>query len=63
MKLTRRFPNWAADHSCSDYVFFTSYIQPPPKEGEGLWSDKEEMEKQNGTHTLIMRSSASAKWL
>lgn len=28
---------------CSDYVFFYSYIQVEPKEGQGLWSDAEEM--------------------
>jgi hypothetical protein len=26
-----------------DYVFFFSYIQVPPKEGGGLWSDAEEV--------------------
>jgi hypothetical protein len=33
---------------CRDYIFFASYIQPPPKEGEGLWSDSNEMERLNG---------------
>lgn len=32
----------------ADYIFFTSYIQPPPKEGQGLWSDEKQMEEQNG---------------
>ena len=31
----------------SDYVFFSSYVQPPPLEGQGLWSDVEETTKQN----------------
>jgi nucleoside-diphosphate-sugar epimerase len=31
----------------ADYVFFAAYIQPPPKPGQGLWSDAEEMEKVN----------------
>ncbi|KAL7941146.1 hypothetical protein V8C42DRAFT_361273 [Trichoderma barbatum] len=30
-----------------DYVFFASYIQAPPKEGQGVWSDAEEMERLN----------------
>ena len=30
-----------------DYVFFASYIQPPPLEGRGLWSDAEAMTSQN----------------
>ena len=29
--------------SKADYVFFFSYIQVPPKEGGGLWSDAEEV--------------------
>ena len=32
----------------ANYVFFFSYIQPPPKEGQGLWSDSEKMVKMNG---------------
>jgi hypothetical protein len=28
---------------CRDYVFFFSYIQVNPKEGEALWSNAEEM--------------------
>jgi hypothetical protein len=35
------------DSSHSDYVFFGSYLQPPPKEGQGLWSDVEETERVN----------------
>jgi nucleoside-diphosphate-sugar epimerase len=31
----------------ADYVYFASYIQPPPKEGQGLWSDVEEMDRLN----------------
>lgn len=31
----------------ADYVFFFSYLQPPPKPGQGLWSDTEEMVRLN----------------
>lgn len=31
----------------ADYVFFFAYLQPPPKEGKGLWSDAEEMTRVN----------------
>ena len=31
----------------ADHVFFFSYIQPPPKEGQGLWSDADEMARVN----------------
>lgn len=31
----------------ADYIFFYSYVQPPPKEGKGLWSDAEEMTRVN----------------
>ncbi|OCK82028.1 hypothetical protein K432DRAFT_433754 [Lepidopterella palustris CBS 459.81] len=31
----------------ADYVFFASYVQPPPKAGQGLWSDVEETERLN----------------
>jgi nucleoside-diphosphate-sugar epimerase len=31
----------------ADYVFFYSYIQPPPKPGGVLWSDAEEMVRVN----------------
>lgn len=31
-----------------DYIFFTSYIQPPVKEGAGLWSNTEELGTANG---------------
>jgi hypothetical protein len=31
----------------SDFAFFASYLQPPPKEGGGLWSDHEETERVN----------------
>ncbi|RFU28096.1 hypothetical protein B7463_g8256, partial [Scytalidium lignicola] len=27
----------------ADYIFFTSYIQPPAKEGAGLWSNTDEL--------------------
>ena len=39
---TLREKNVTADH-----VFFFSYIQPPPKPGQGLWSDAEEMVRVN----------------
>ena len=32
-----------------DFVFFTSYFQPPPGEGEGLWSNVDELERVNVT--------------
>lgn len=31
----------------SDYVYFASYVQPPPLEGQSLWSDVEATTKQN----------------
>lgn len=31
----------------ADYVFFFAYLQPPPKEGKGLWSDAHEMVRVN----------------
>ena len=31
----------------ADYVFFFSYIQPPPKEGGGIWSDADELVRVN----------------
>jgi hypothetical protein len=31
----------------ADYVYFASYVQPPPLEGAGLWSDTEAMTTQN----------------
>ena len=31
----------------ADHVFFFSYVQPPPKPGKGLWSDADEMVRQN----------------
>jgi nucleoside-diphosphate-sugar epimerase len=31
----------------SDFVFFASYFQAPPKEGDGLWSDHGEMTRVN----------------
>lgn len=36
----------------ADYVFFYSYVQLEPKEGEGLWSNAEEMCRVNGTPRL-----------
>lgn len=39
---TLRAKNVTADH-----VFFFSYVQPPPKEGQGLWSNAEEMVRVN----------------
>jgi nucleoside-diphosphate-sugar epimerase len=31
----------------ADYVFFASYVQPPPKEGGGIWSDTDELDRIN----------------
>ncbi|ETS78307.1 hypothetical protein PFICI_10369 [Pestalotiopsis fici W106-1] len=31
----------------ADYVFFFAYLQPAPKEGGGLWSDADEMDRVN----------------
>lgn len=31
----------------ADHVFFFSYLQPPPKPGQGLWSDADEMVRVN----------------
>jgi len=31
----------------ADHVFFFSYVQPPPKEGGGLWSDVDELVRVN----------------
>ncbi|TVY22203.1 Uncharacterized protein LHYA1_G008927, partial [Lachnellula hyalina] len=31
----------------ADYVFFASYVQPPTKLGQALWSNTEEMDKMN----------------
>ncbi|EXJ68547.1 uncharacterized protein A1O5_08340 [Cladophialophora psammophila CBS 110553] len=31
----------------AEYVYFASYVQPPPLEGQSLWSDVEETTKQN----------------
>lgn len=36
------------DHNVqADYVFFASYVQPPPIAGRGLWSDTDAMTTQN----------------
>lgn len=35
-----------------DYVFFFSYIQPPPKPGQSLWSNAEEMCEVNGNNPI-----------
>lgn len=40
----------------ADYVFFTSYIQPPTNEGQGLWANDDELETVNGKHTSRNRS-------
>ncbi len=34
----------------ADYVFFTSYIQPPTTEGQALWDNHDELETVNGKH-------------
>ncbi|KAK5071075.1 hypothetical protein LTR64_007578 [Lithohypha guttulata] len=31
----------------ADYIFFFTYLQPPPAEGKGLWSDAQEMVRVN----------------
>jgi len=31
----------------SNFIFFTSYLQPPAKEGQALWSDVDELERVN----------------
>lgn len=31
----------------ADYVFFFAYIQPKPKEGEGIWSSVDELVRIN----------------
>ncbi|MCJ1382511.1 hypothetical protein MMC17_005624 [Xylographa soralifera] len=41
----------------ADFVFFASYVQTPPKKGEGLWSDTDEMTRQN---TLLLSNFLSA---
>lgn len=41
----------------ADYVFFYSYIQPPPKAGGGLWSDANEMVRVN---VLLLSNFLSA---
>ncbi|KAF2121039.1 hypothetical protein BDV96DRAFT_610024 [Lophiotrema nucula] len=41
----------------ADYVFFAAYIQPPPKQNEGLWSDAEETERVN---VLLLKNFLSA---
>jgi nucleoside-diphosphate-sugar epimerase len=30
-----------------DYIFFFAYIQPPPKDGMGIWSDADELTRVN----------------
>lgn len=37
----------------ADYVFFFAYMQAPPKQGGGLWSDAEEMVRLNSMPTRI----------
>lgn len=32
----------------ANYIFFTSYIQPPTREGQGLWANSDELEVVNG---------------
>lgn len=36
----------------SDYIFFTSYMQPPLAKGAGLWSNSDELETVNGNYSL-----------
>lgn len=44
----------------ADYVFFYSYVQVKPKEGQGLWSDAEEMVRVNGM-LMSLRSTVSLR--
>ncbi|KAK4942605.1 hypothetical protein LTR10_017734 [Elasticomyces elasticus] len=37
----------AENHVEADYVYFASYVQPPPVEGKGLWSDVDATTTQN----------------
>jgi hypothetical protein len=39
----------------ADYIFFTSYLQPAAPEGEGLWSNTEDLDKVNGMVILSFR--------
>lgn len=32
----------------ADFIFFTSYVQPPTQEGEGLWANHHPLETVNG---------------
>ena len=36
----------------ADYVFFFAYIQPKPKEGEGIWSAVDELVKINSNYLV-----------
>lgn len=57
----------------ADYIFFYAYIQAPPKEGGGLWSDADEMVRLNSrqynifteakiTNTVMQRPCSSTSW-
>lgn len=37
----------------ADYIFFTSYMQPPST-GQGLWSNANELETVNGIYSLSL---------
>ena len=41
-----------------DYVFFFAYIQPTPKEGEGIWSAADELARVNSK-----KQHSYARWL
>ncbi|MCJ1300163.1 hypothetical protein MMC08_002957 [Hypocenomyce scalaris] len=48
----------------ADYVFFFAYLQPPPKPGQSLWSNAEELCEVNGRllrHCLLALSLASIR--
>lgn len=40
----------------ADYVFFTSYMQPAPQEGKGIWENTDDLESVNGMSSLPSRA-------
>lgn len=53
MCFIRRGEHLVEANPVSDYVFYFSYIQPPPVEKDILWSDQDEMCKANGKLSTI----------
>lgn len=45
----------------ADYIFFTSYLQPAAPEGEGLWSNTEDLDKVNGNIPLPFSRASKEK--